>query len=80
MTPANRPDIKARIQALAERVLGERPDRHLLLPTLVTALSVEVNDFVKYHPAEFATLRVKDHEILLKHPWFRPQRKKKVTA
>lgn len=76
-TPAQRPDIKAYIHALAEKVLGtERPDRHLLLPTLVTALSTEVNDFVRYHPVEFAKQRVKDHAILLKHPWFRPQRKK----
>jgi hypothetical protein len=72
MTPA----IKQQIAALAGSVLGDRVDRHLLLPMLVTALTVEVRDFEAHHPLEFAENRVKDHEILLRHPWFRPQRKK----
>jgi hypothetical protein len=71
LTPAHRPDIKARIHALAERVLGERADRHLLLPVLVTALSVEVNDFVRHHDPALAKTRVRDHQILLRQPWAR---------
>ena len=78
MTPANRPDIKAAIQALVDTVLGERADRHLLLPTLIAAVSTEVNDFERYHPAEFAELRVKDMEILRQQPQF--ARQTKATA
>lgn len=76
--PATRPDIKAAIEALAECVLGDRADKHLLWPMLVTTLSVDVRDFLAYHPAEFADMRVRDHEILLQQPWVRPQRKKTV--
>lgn len=74
MTPA----IKKQIDALVDLVLGDRVDRHLLEPELRTALTVEVRDFLRYNPVEFADSRVKDHEILLRHPWFRPARKKAV--
>lgn len=63
-TPAKRPDIKAAIQALADVVLGDRADRQLLEVELITSLSVEVNDFVRHNPVEFAHYRLRDHEIL----------------
>lgn len=73
MSESQRPDIKAAIEALAECVLGERADKHLLWPMLVTTLSVDVRDFLTYHPAEFAEMRVRDHEILVQHERFRKQ-------
>lgn len=76
MTPANRPDLKVRIEALVDYILGDRVDRHLLRPTLLVALSVEVNDFIRQHPVEFAANRVKDHEILLRHARYRQQQAK----
>lgn len=62
-TPAQRPDIKAYIHALADLVLGERADKHLLRTGLVTTLTVAVRDFDLCYPAAFAEQRVKDFAI-----------------
>ena len=71
MTPSQRPDLKAKIQALADAVLGpDRVDRDLLMPGLVARLRIEVNDFLRHNPPEFAALRVRDAEILRTDPRF----------
>lgn len=68
-TPASVPEIRQHIRALAERVVGERPDTFLLVPVLMRSLSVEVNDFVRYFiQAGDAEKRVGDHQILLASP------------
>lgn len=53
------------LQALVDVVLGERADRSILEPTLVAALRTELNDFLRYHPVEFAAQRRRDAAILL---------------
>jgi len=63
VTPAQRPDIKACIHAIADAVLGNRIDRHLLEPAFIVALSTEVNDFERHHPVELAKYRLKDAEL-----------------
>jgi hypothetical protein len=73
-------EIQAAIRQLVDVALGERADRHLLEPALIASLTVEVRDFLKYHQVEFAEHRVRDHEILLQHPWFRPQRKAQTPS
>lgn len=69
MTPA----MHSALQALVDVVLGERADRSILEPTLVAALRTEINDFIRYHPVEFAAQRVLDHEVLVRDARYRRQ-------
>ena len=61
------PEITAALDNLVDVVMGDRVDRHLLEPGLRTSVTIEVRDFLRLHPVEFAEQRVRDHEICQFH-------------
>lgn len=63
------PDLRRHLHAVAVAVIGSRVDASLLVPALECSLAVDVHDFVKYHPAEFAETRMRDHQMLLDSPY-----------
>ena len=43
---------KGLLREAARMVVGDRPDRDFLVPALVTVLTVEVHDFVRFHQSD----------------------------
>jgi hypothetical protein len=58
-------EVRQLTRALVEAVLGERIDRDVLRPVLLTMVQTAISDFEKYHDRTHAEARVRDYEMLI---------------
>lgn len=76
MSPAPRTsrEVRAQLKAVVALVLGEREDKHIVGPILLSMLHGALSDFAVCFEARHARNRVKDTEIL--HAWRKAKRAK----